>query len=82
MVTRGTFPCFIRDFEKGRRVPSVNDPVAMRAAIQVAGVEFIAENGGVLFDPKTGEVVWRKGATHIGQNVGKTDFWAITVEPA
>jgi hypothetical protein len=30
---------------------------------------------------KTGEVVWRKGATHIGQNVGKTDFWAITVEP-
>jgi len=30
---------------------------------------------------KTGEVVWRKSATHIGQNVGKTDFWAITVEP-
>ena len=30
---------------------------------------------------KTGEVVWRKSATHIGQNVGKTDFWAVTVEP-
>jgi hypothetical protein len=30
---------------------------------------------------KTGEIAWRKGGTHIGQNLGKTDFWAITVEP-
>jgi hypothetical protein len=30
---------------------------------------------------KTGEVAWRRGQTHIGQNVGKTDLWAIAVEP-
>jgi hypothetical protein len=30
---------------------------------------------------KTGETVWRRGGTHIGQNLGKTDFWAIAVEP-
>jgi hypothetical protein len=30
---------------------------------------------------KTGEVVWRKAATHIGQNLGKTDLRAIAVEP-
>lgn len=36
----------VRDFEKGRRVPSVNNLTAMRAALEAAGVEFIAENGG------------------------------------
>nr|WP_192253749.1 helix-turn-helix transcriptional regulator [Mesorhizobium silamurunense] len=36
----------IRDFEKGRRVPSVNNLAAMRAALESAGVEFIPENGG------------------------------------
>ena len=30
---------------------------------------------------KTGETVWRRGRTHIGQNLGQTDFWAIAVEP-
>jgi quercetin dioxygenase-like cupin family protein len=30
---------------------------------------------------KTGEIAWRLGSTHIGQNVGKTDLWAIAVEP-
>jgi len=30
---------------------------------------------------KTGEVVWRPGATHIGHNLGKTDLWVIAVEP-
>jgi quercetin dioxygenase-like cupin family protein len=30
---------------------------------------------------KTGEIAWRLGGTHIGQNVGKTDLWAIAVEP-
>lgn len=30
---------------------------------------------------KTGEVVWRPGATHIGQNLGKTDLWVICIEP-
>ena len=36
----------IRDFEKGRRIPSVNNLAAVRAALEAAGVEFIAENGG------------------------------------
>ncbi|SPE25193.1 hypothetical protein SBA6_100011 [Candidatus Sulfopaludibacter sp. SbA6] len=30
---------------------------------------------------KTGEVAWRLGSTHIGQNLGKTDLWVIAIEP-
>ena len=30
---------------------------------------------------KTGEVVWRLAATHVGHNLGKTDLWVIAVEP-
>ena len=36
----------IRDFEKGRRVPTHNNLVAMRAALEAAGVVFIPQNGG------------------------------------
>lgn len=30
---------------------------------------------------KTGEIAFRRGATHIGQNLGNTDLWVIAVEP-
>ena len=36
----------IRDFEKGRRVPSINNVTAIRQALEAAGVEFIESNGG------------------------------------
>jgi hypothetical protein len=29
----------------------------------------------------TGETAWRRGTTHIGQNLGNTDLWVIAVEP-
>jgi transcriptional regulator with XRE-family HTH domain len=36
----------VRDFEKGRRLPTINNLEAIRRALESAGVEFIAENGG------------------------------------
>lgn len=36
----------IRDFEKGRRVPSHNNLAAIVRAYEDAGVEFIPQNGG------------------------------------
>ena len=36
----------IRDFEKGRRVPSANNLAAIEQALEAAGLEFIPENGG------------------------------------
>ena len=34
------------DFERGARTPYANNLAAIRAALETAGVEFIAENGG------------------------------------
>jgi DNA-binding transcriptional regulator YiaG len=42
----GTGLSTVRDFEKGRRVPKHDNLAALRAALEAAGVEFIAENGG------------------------------------
>lgn len=35
----------IRDFEKGRRVPTVNNLAAIKAALEGAGIIFLDENG-------------------------------------
>ena len=32
-------------------------------------------------DLKTGQIAWRAGVTHIGQNESKTDLWVVAVEP-
>jgi hypothetical protein len=36
----------VKDFEAGRRQPVHQNASAIRAALEAAGVEFIAENGG------------------------------------
>lgn len=36
----------IVDFENGRRMPNRNNLAAIRTALEDAGVQFIAENGG------------------------------------
>lgn len=35
----------VRDFEKGRRVPGINNLGALRLALESAGIIFIEENG-------------------------------------
>lgn len=30
---------------------------------------------------KTGEIVWRLAATHVGHNLGSSDLWVIAIEP-
>lgn len=45
----------VRDFEKGRRTPTVNNLAAICATLEAAGVTFIEENG------KGAGVMLRKG---------------------
>jgi len=55
-----------------------------RVVISLSGaqLEHILPDGTVQPSTlKTGEVVWRKGGTHIGHNMGDTNLWVIAVEP-
>jgi transcriptional regulator with XRE-family HTH domain len=45
-ASAGVSPTTIRDLESGKRTPIANNLAAIRAALEQAGVEFIAENGG------------------------------------
>jgi transcriptional regulator with XRE-family HTH domain len=36
----------VRDFEKGRRMPTIDELKAIRSALEAKGVEFIVEIGG------------------------------------
>jgi len=52
----------IRDFEKGRRVPSANNLAAIQAALGAAGVLFISENGegpGVRLRKSAADITFR-----------------------
>ena len=45
----------VRDFEKGRRVPSINNLAAIRAALEAAGVVFSDQDGMVCVRLDKGE---------------------------
>jgi transcriptional regulator with XRE-family HTH domain len=49
----------VRNFESGRSVPVTNNLFAIRRALESAGVEFIAENGG-----GAGVRLRKSGASH------------------
>ena len=36
----------VADFERGARIPVPNNLAAIRAALEAAGIEFLAQNGG------------------------------------
>jgi len=55
-----------------------------RVVVCLSGAELrhlFPDGGAEVSTLKTGEVAWRRGSTHIGQNLGKTDLWVIAIEP-
>ena len=51
-------------------------------SLQGATLEHLLPNGQIQPSTlKTGEIVWRLGATHVGHNLGSTDLWVIAIEP-
>lgn len=55
-----------------------------RVVISLSGatLEHILSNGEKQPSTlKTGEIVWRPGATHVGHNMGSTPLWVIAIEP-
>ncbi len=66
----------------GRREPQHTHHDRVVVCLNGAEVEHLFPDGRK--EPstlKTGEVVFRSGSAHIGRNSGKTDFWAIAIEP-
>jgi hypothetical protein len=55
-----------------------------RVVISLSGAELehiLPDGSKQLSTLKTGEVVWRLAATHVGHNMGTTNLWVIAVEP-
>jgi hypothetical protein len=55
-----------------------------RVVICLSGAELEHEMPDGRREPstlKTGEIAWRRATTHVGHNLGKTDLWAIAIEP-
>ena len=51
-------------------------------SLQGATLEHLLPNGQKQPSTlKTGEIVWRPGATHVGHNLGDTNLWVIAIEP-
>ena len=65
---------------RGRSIPASLDRVVV--SLSGAELEHISPDGTKQPSTlKTGDVVWRLGATHTGHNMGHTDLWVIAVEP-
>jgi quercetin dioxygenase-like cupin family protein len=68
--------------EAGRREPQHTHHARVVVCLSGAVLKHLMPDGRE--EPstlKTGEVVFRPGATHIGVNLDKTDLWVIAIEP-
>jgi quercetin dioxygenase-like cupin family protein len=66
----------------GAREPQHTHHDRVVVCLRGAQLEHLLPDGRV--EPSTlatGEIAWRRGSTHIGHNLGKTDLWVIAVEP-
>jgi hypothetical protein len=66
----------------GTREPQHTHHDRVVVCLSGAQLEHLMPDGRV--EPSTlatGEIAWRRGGTHIGHNLGKTDLWVIAVEP-
>jgi quercetin dioxygenase-like cupin family protein len=55
-----------------------------RVVVCLSGAELMHEMPDGRREPstlETGDIAWRRGGTHVGHNVGRTDLWVIAVEP-
>ncbi len=55
-----------------------------RVIVCLSGAQIVHRMPDGSEEPATltaGDINWRRGETHVGQNVGKTDLWVLAVEP-
>jgi hypothetical protein len=77
---------FVRAYEV-RIAAGANEPLHThhdRVVICLSGAQLrheLPDGHTEVSSMQTGQIAWRKGQTHVGHNIGSTDFWAICVEP-